>query len=70
MIKPSMTQKIYLGIGDWNLFNHWCLIFGIYMIPSAHGVLIHMARNSHHLMRLLAQVRPPPKAVRTTKSPF
>lgn len=70
MIKSSMTPKIRLSIGDWNLFGHWCLIFGIYRTPSAHRVLIHLAGSSYHLMRLLAQVRPPPKAVRTIKSPF
>ena len=43
MIKSSMTQGIRLDFGDWNLFDHWCLLFGIYMIPSAHGVLIQTA---------------------------
>jgi hypothetical protein len=46
------------------------LIFGIYVSPSAQEVLIHTARNNHHRMRLLAQVSPPPKAVRMIKSPF
>ncbi len=65
-----MTQKIRPGIGDWNLFDYWCLIFGIYVIPPAQEVLRHIARDSYHRIRLLAQVSPPPNAVSTIKSPF
>jgi hypothetical protein len=70
MIKSSVTQEIRSGIGDWNLFDHGCLISGNDIIPSAQEVFIHLGRNSYHLMRLLAQVSPPPNAVRMTKSPF
>jgi len=70
MIKSSITKNICLGIGDWNLFGYWCLIFGIYMIPITRRFLIQIARNSYHRIKLLAQVSPPPKAVRTIKSPF
>lgn len=72
MIKSSITKNICLGIGDWNLFRfgYWCLILGIYMIPLTRRFLIQIARNSYHRIKLLAQVRPPPKAVRTIKSLF
>jgi hypothetical protein len=44
----------------------WILIIGIYLIMGAWSLDV----IDHHLIKLLAQVRPPPNAVRITRSPF
>jgi hypothetical protein len=38
--------------------------------PNIQLTNMHLSPTSYHLIRLLAHVRPPPNAVRTTKSPL